>query len=109
METVSRLQLEIRTNGSVYKMVRRSENVALYKQFIDNEHVGWEFGLIRVRESENIKGKQYGRREVYFKNDDFGVTAWSPSRFVSEEEVIKKFEEYDKYVNNRNSSDTRSK
>lgn len=98
---MKRLDIEIKTNGHTYILHRRSEKVALYKQYFEGMHVGWEYGLIKLRKAEKIKGVQYEERETFFANSEFGVTAFSPAMCLTEEQVIQKFENYVKEVESK--------
>lgn len=89
---MKRLDIEIKTNGHTYVLHRRSEKVALYKQYFEDMHVGWELFIIKSRDKETIKGVEYPKREIYASNSDFGVSAWALRASMTSEEAIKRFE-----------------
>lgn len=100
---MKRLDTEIRTNNHHYKLLRRSEEVALYRQFHpeSGQLVGYELFKIKTRPLEIISGKEYPEREVYATNADWGKTAWTLSCKLSEEEALERFEEYVKELENK--------
>lgn len=92
-----RLDIEIKTNGSHYKLLRRSERSAVYKQYIDGILVGYEvYSPIPIRKEETFKGVTYPLREISPPTEYFGVSAWSLGIYLTEQEVIKYFERKDK-------------
>lgn len=86
------LATTVKTNGSVYKLLRRSDTTAIYKQFIEGTLVGYEVFKIPVRPAEHITGKEYPQRETYPNGSMFGKTAWSYGTRYSEKEVLRIFE-----------------
>lgn len=97
---MKRLDIEIRTNKSVYKLFYRSERVAMYKQYMDGMYVGAEMGRIETRKEETIKGTWYPEREVYFANDSWGTSCWTLSNRLTDDELRERFMKYDEEVNN---------
>lgn len=96
MSKIQRLDLNIKTNGSYYTLMRRSEDKALYKQTIEGQVSAYEMFRIKVREEETIKGVTYPKREVFCSNQDFGVTAKSLMASIGDEGAIKRFEQFEK-------------
>lgn len=96
---MKRLDTTIKTNKSTYVLFRRSENVAVYNQYIDDMLVARELFEIKTRPEETIKGVTYPLREVFAANIDFGVTAFSLLANMSDEEVLKRFEKFNKEIN----------
>lgn len=92
-----RLDIELKTNRSHYKLLRRSERSAVYKQYIDGILVGYEvYSPIPIRKEETFKGVTYPLREISPPIEHFGVSAWSLGTYYTEEDVIKYFERKDK-------------
>lgn len=95
---MKRLDTVIKTNGSEYQILRRSENVALYKQFIGGTHVAYELFEIKTRPEETIKGVKYPSREVFATNEQFGASAFSLRAVLGDETAINRFEKYNKEI-----------
>src|SRR5690606_17642684 len=93
---MKRLDTEIKTNGHYYKLLRRSEEVALYRQYHPEtgQLVGYELFKIKTRPLELISGKEYQEREVYASNSDWGISAWTLSGNMTEAEALNRFEKY---------------
>jgi len=93
---MKRLDTEIKTNGHYYKLLRRSEEVALYRQYHPEtgQLVGYELFRIKTRPLEIISGKEYPSREVYASQSDWGVSAWTLSGNMTEAEALNRFEKY---------------
>lgn len=90
------LATELKMDGGIMKLFRRSDRVAVYKFFVDGIHAGWSYFKIKTRKEETIKGVTYPKREVFASPSDYGVTAWSPILKTSEAEMIHKMERYTK-------------
>lgn len=96
-----RLDVSVSTNGHVYKLFRRSERVACYKQYDPSGLlVAYELFVIPIRKEEKIKNVTYPLREVFPSSSTFGINAWSLPIWRTEEEVIKRFEDLDKEQSN---------
>lgn len=96
-----RLDIEYKTNGTEYKLFRRSEKVALYKQYSkEGDLIAYELFKIHKRPQETIKGIDYPEREIFASNQQFGLDAWAIPVRRGEDYVIKRFESYDKEVLN---------
>ena len=92
-----RLDIEIKTNGSHYKLLRRSERSAVYKQYIDGILVGYEvYSPITIRKEEVFKGVTYPLREIIPSESSWGISSWSLGSYYTEEEAIAYFENKDK-------------
>lgn len=65
-------------NGFTYNLICRTDKYALYEQ-IDRDGLiaGHEMGLLKQAKAKLVFDKEMPDREVFFSNEDFGVTAWS--------------------------------
>ena len=73
-----RLDVTFKTNQSEYRLLRRSERSAVYKQYIDGILVGYEvYSPIPIRKEETFKGVTYPLREISPSELLFGICAWS--------------------------------
>lgn len=98
---MKRLDTTIKTNGHTYRLFRRSEDVAVYKQYSsDKVLVGFEMFVITKRPKEVILGNKYPEREVYASLSDWGVSAWTLSNKLTEEEVLTRFEDLNNKIEN---------
>lgn len=97
-EEIKRLDVRIKDNGHEYHLLRRSEKVALYKQFHvpSGLCVGYELFEVPVRPLENISGVVYPKRETYPNSSSWGKTSWTLSCNLSDEKAIERFEKLDK-------------
>jgi hypothetical protein len=75
------LNKTIRKNGFTYEMVKRTDDVAIYAQYIEDEIIAYEVFIIeKVKEStKTIQGRQVTFRggEKFPGNEDFGYTAYT--------------------------------
>lgn len=96
--TPTRLEINVKTNGHNYTLLRRSDTVAVYKQFdtAGGDLVAYELFKIPVRKAETIKGVYYPLREVFPSSSNWGISAWSLPIWTSEQEVLTRFEELTK-------------
>lgn len=99
MSMIKRLDVEYRTNGSHYKLFRRSDKAGMYKQYIDGIYVGCEMFKITIKEESEIFGKKLPKREVVPSPNQWGESAWTLSNKLSDEELINRFEKYNKELN----------
>ena len=98
MSKPQRLPYEIKTNGHLYELFRRTDLIACYKQFDGDLLVGYEIFEIPVRKEETIKGVTYKCRETFPSTSSFGVNAWTLGAYCTEEQVIERFDQLDKKV-----------
>lgn len=90
---MKQLEKLIKTNGSTYKLLRRSETVTLYEQYMSDNLVAYELSIVKTREAESFKGVDLPTRECFPSNQDFGVSAWSLPVLLGKKEVIRRFED----------------
>ena len=67
---MKRLEQTLKKNGFIYRLVQRTEHVAIYDQ------VGYAYEVFKVRVAKPWKyNPDYS--ELFPSNEDFGKTAWS--------------------------------
>lgn len=98
---MKRLDVNITYRGFEYRLFRRSDTCAMYKQYEDGEHVATEMFVIPVRKAESIKGVDYPEREVFPSDSYFGDVAWSLLKTVDDNKLVERFEKLDKEENER--------
>jgi len=85
---MKKLPLIIKKNGFTYTQILCCGSCYVFEQDYNSgikypegdtpkKIVFYEVFRARVRPTETIHGKQYPKREVYPKDEDFGVTAWA--------------------------------
>ena len=76
---IKKLEMEIRKNGHVYKLITRSKNRAIYSQSDSNRLIAYEVFKIFIRGerySEILK-RVIPPTERFPSNESFGKTAWT--------------------------------
>lgn len=87
---MKRIETTFNKNDLIYEMVDRTEDVGLFKLFINEswmdepEHCGWEVCLINYHPEFTIKGVVYQEGESLSSNDEFGADG-SKAFFPSDE------------------------
>jgi len=67
-----------------YHLIERVDDVALFKLFLEGDHVGWEVSIIYHNEARTIAGKQLEESESLTSETGFGGDG-SKSFFPEEE------------------------
>ena len=84
------LEREINLNGYTYVQVLNGKRTYVYEQRgISNKRYFEVFIKINL-EPKEIMGKKYPEREVFPKNDDFGISAWT---YCDYNKAIEKYNE----------------
>lgn len=82
-EQIRPLADEVKTNGHVYRIVKRQGSVSMYEQFYRAKDglksVGYEVFVVDIRRPKPFKGHIAGAYESFPKNSDFGYSAYAPS------------------------------
>lgn len=88
---MKRLEQTIEVRGIEEPMpsaqIKRQGNICMYLR----EDEAYEVFIVQTEKAKEIKGVKFESREVYPKNEDFGVTAWC--FWKREDLAIKKFNE----------------
>jgi len=71
------LDHKLRKNGFDYILVRREENVAIYRQECAEDVNYYEAFIVKTRPEKVFKGVLREAHEVFPANEDFGKTAWA--------------------------------
>ena len=87
MRTLSR---EINLNGYTYVRVLSGKRTYVYEQRGVSNMRCFEVFEKNTLEPKEIMGKKYPKREVFPKNDDFGITAWT---YCDYNKAIEKYNE----------------
>lgn len=75
---MKKLESEIRTNGHIYRLLKRNEKAAVYAQYTPSGQLaGHEVFLIKVGKSKVIGNNIIPERELFPTDKAFGVWAWS--------------------------------
>lgn len=77
MRLMLTLSKKIRKNGFDYVQVLRGKRSCIYEQKVTSKISYYEVFLIVVKPEKIIFGKILPDREVFPKNEDFGLAAWS--------------------------------
>jgi hypothetical protein len=84
-------------NGCYYKLVKRTEHVALYEQRYNpvGRIIGYEVFLIKIipEHPNPFKGTIFPAHEKFPGNEDFGATAWAWNTREAAEKKFKELEE----------------
>jgi len=74
-----KLSRVIRTNGHIYKQLKRSDRYAIYVQSktLKSEPIGYEIIKIEIRGSRKIKGRYVPTKEVYPRESKWGISGWT--------------------------------
>lgn len=72
-----RLKDDIRKNGFSYKLYKRSNSAAIYKQYFEDRVVGYEVFKIKIKKKGKVWGREYEEHEIFPNNEAFGFWAWS--------------------------------
>lgn len=66
-----------RKNGFDYNLVIREGNVAIYRQEVSEKTKYYEVFKVKTRPERTYKGVIREAHEIFPRNNDFGLTAWS--------------------------------
>lgn len=76
-----KLEAEIKTNGHIYRLLKRDERKAIYEQHTkDKKLVSYEVFKIRIGKEKKLNDTVIPERELFPRDKDFGVTAFSISK-----------------------------
>lgn len=103
MNTGERLPVELRKNKCDYKLIKRTDKVAIYAQLTKGCEVeAYEVFIVKWKRGAVINGLTIKPGEKFPSNADFGKTAWACSTLERAEMRFLEFENQlkNKYENN---------